>query len=156
MTRIAGVGGIGVQPEPLSVLSLHPVPESAALARRHFRRLADGYGLGWPVDDGVLLVSELVGNAVRHAAADGPWLIRLEWWRIGHGLRTDVHSPGSPERVRMRAPEPEATDGRGLLLLDHLATAWAVEPSPHGGTMVSFLIGEVRPQVNLPGPRPVS
>lgn len=92
------------------------------------------------MDDCVLLLSELVTNAVDHTDSDRTWLIRVNWWRMRTSLRIDVHSAGAPEKVRLRQPRGSDPRGRGLVLVDRIADAWAVEPSCHGGTMVSFVL----------------
>ncbi|MFV8128103.1 ATP-binding protein [Streptomyces syringium] len=146
MARVASIVGTGVRPEPLGCITVEAVPESVALVRRLFRELTGAHGLGFPVDDCVLLVSELVTNAVDHvdrAAGDGARQIRVDWWRVRDGLRVDVHSGGPPEGIRLRRPRDDDPRGRGLLLVDLLTDAWAVEPSRHGGTMVSFVIENV-------------
>ncbi|MBO1413447.1 ATP-binding protein [Streptomyces sp. FH025] len=67
--------------------------------------------------DAALLVSELVGNAIRHT--DGPeWLLLV---RCPGLLRIEVGDP-SPRRPRPRHPRgPDDPGGRGLILLKCLA-----------------------------------
>ncbi|MFF8811926.1 ATP-binding protein [Streptomyces pactum] len=121
-------------------MTMEAAPKSVAKARRRLRDDLDASGVCRSVDDCVLLLSELVTNAVEHAEGDGARLIHVNWWRVRTSLRIDVHGPGAPEKVRPRRPPASDTRGRGLLLVNRIADAWAVAPSCHGGTMVSFLM----------------
>jgi anti-sigma regulatory factor (Ser/Thr protein kinase) len=85
---------------------------------------------GWGHDDHdwldvvSLIVTELVGNAVRHA---------------GGCATLDLHSDGrtiltvtdhSPTRPRLRAPDEHG--GRGLLIIDALCPRWGVRDQETG------------------------
>ncbi|MFF1546457.1 SpoIIE family protein phosphatase [Streptomyces sp. NPDC058291] len=72
-------------------------------------------------DDVSLLVSELVTNAVRHAA--GPVTIRLI--RAGHGLLCEVGDTGNG-RPRLSAGGLLDDGGRGLYVVHRLTTRWGV------------------------------
>ncbi len=107
-------------------------PESAALARRlaasvlHVRwRLP-----GTVTDDGVLLVSELVGNAVRHTGAEH---FSLRMFRRGNWIRVEVRDPsrGLPCLLPVRDLD---VSGRGLLLVQKLSDRWGVDLLPRGKT----------------------
>jgi anti-sigma regulatory factor (Ser/Thr protein kinase) len=130
----------------LGSMTLRPEPSSVPTARRWFRSLTSGLELRRSVDDCALLISELVTNALVHTACEDSWLIRVEWYGCADTLRVEVHSPGSPERIRLRPRDPEAAadaepgpeGGRGLLLVDRLADEWSVGSSPHGGIVIAF------------------
>ncbi|MGW7431793.1 ATP-binding protein [Streptomyces sp. NPDC054861] len=80
------------------------------------------------VEDAVLLVSEVVGNACRHA--DGPYELSLD--HTDRRLRAQV-SDASPARPRPSGPHrPARSSGHGLYLLDRLAAAWGCLPRPRG------------------------
>jgi signal transduction histidine kinase len=78
------------------------------------------------VSTAVLLVSELVSNAVRHAssAADR---VGVEVGLLRGRLRIEVVDAGDGFDVAL---EREATDGFGLRIVDDLSDAWGVEPGP--------------------------
>jgi anti-sigma regulatory factor (Ser/Thr protein kinase) len=82
------------------------------------------------LDDALLLISELVTNAVRHGSP--PILLALEC--DGEGLRVRVRD-GAPALPRPRDSIPEDEGGRGLALVDALSDAWGAEPvvDEHGG-----------------------
>ena len=69
----------------------------------------------------LLLTSELVTNAVRHGA--GPMGVHVVW--DDGGVRVEVEDQ-SPERPVVQATDPDALDGRGLLLVDGLSSGWGV------------------------------
>ncbi|WP_214410946.1 ATP-binding protein [Sphaerisporangium fuscum] len=99
-----------------------------------------GWGLPELVDDVVLMVSELVTNAIAHGAPP----IRLSL-RAGDGaLRGEVtdHGEGLPHRLHVG---DEVDHGRGLLIVDALADRWGVSSVPEragkGVWFVRFLAG---------------
>lgn len=104
-------------------LELPDAPAAAGLARRFVSGCLDAAEphLADLVDVAILLTSELVANALLHGLAP----IRLQLRRWPGTVRIEVHDHGSP----FTAPAASAwslTDesGRGLPLLDALATSW--------------------------------
>ncbi|WNO73373.1 ATP-binding protein [Streptomyces sp. AM8-1-1] len=141
MTGVAeGLAEPGPEPVSIGRMTLYPEPESVSRARRWFRKFLDPYGLTCSLDDCVLMVSELVTNAILYGEAEDAWRVRVEWWRVGEALRVDVHNPGFPAHVRMRQPAADEAHGRGLCLVDELSDSWSAGPSPLGGTVVSFVL----------------
>jgi histidine kinase-like protein len=97
---------------------------------RHLVRgfLADREGL--PVDDAVLVADELVCNAQRHGRS--PRVCRLAFTGQGQRVRIEVDDT-SPDLVRQRTPDRYG--GRGLVLVDQLASAWGVQRYPDHKTV---------------------
>ncbi|MEU3410383.1 ATP-binding protein [Streptomyces sp. NPDC006658] len=126
----------------LGAMTLHPTPESAPRARRWFKKFIAPYNPACSVDDCVLMISELVTNAILYGRSDEPWLVRVEWFRDGASLRVEVHNPGFPANVRLCRPDAEEAHGRGLLLVDSIADSWRSGPSAFGGTVVSFVMAD--------------
>ena len=92
-------------------------------------------------DDALLLVTELVTNALLHGA--GPLIVSVEC--VEHGVRVLVRD-GSPVLPQQRRAAPEDEGGRGLALLAELSHAWGARPADdqHGpGKVVWF---ELRPR----------
>ena len=110
--------------EPGSVVSI-TLP-ATAVAARDARRYVEKQLVG--VDDevrdnAILLVSELVSNALRHAGT----AIDVEVRRGRRDVRVEVTDGHERYRLRPGSADPEAEDGRGLLLVDRIATDWGVE-----------------------------
>ncbi|WP_410599688.1 ATP-binding protein [Amycolatopsis sp. lyj-90] len=89
------------------------------VVRLEVRRLLSRYS-GLIVDDAVLVTDELVSNANRHG--HGPRTCHLEL-TDDENLLIEVND-ASPDQPRIRSPH--AGGGRGLVLVDRLASAWGV------------------------------
>ncbi|MFI8203872.1 ATP-binding protein [Streptomyces sp. NPDC085937] len=129
----------------LGSMVLDPTPESVSRARCWFRKLIAPYEPACSPDDCVLLISELVTNAILYGQSDEEWVVRVEWARKGSLLSVEVHNPGFPASVRLRRPDADDAHGRGLLLVDSIAAAWCSGPSRFGGTVVSFELADAWP-----------
>ena len=132
-------------------LELAPSPTAPAAARRFVRALCTSWDLNladdpadpaeraWladRVDQAVLVTSELVTNAVVHAHSELRLLVEL------HG--TQLHlavQDASPHLLRLvTAPELLEEGGRGLLLVEALASSWQVQHPPEGGKVVACVL----------------
>lgn len=94
--------------------------------------------VAWDVDDPVatdaeLLVTELVTNSVRHAGA----AVRIAVSREDARLHFSIFDEG-PGRPRSQVPGPNDLSGRGLLILERLASDWEVTEHADGGKTVHF------------------
>jgi anti-sigma regulatory factor (Ser/Thr protein kinase) len=74
------------------------------------------------------VVTELVSNAVRHAGGDLELMIALREHFLHVSVRDD--SPDQPRRIL--ADPGTGEGGRGLILLDAVATNWGSMPVPQG------------------------
>ncbi|MET8209447.1 ATP-binding protein [Streptomyces sp. NPDC005373] len=138
-------GGAAKKRERLGAMTLYPMAESVPRARRWFRKFIARHQPACSLDDCVLMISELVTNAILYGKADEEWRVRVEWWRERGSLRVDVHNPGFPANVRLREPTADEAHGRGLCLVDALSDSWHAGPSPYGGTVVSFVVEKAWP-----------
>lgn len=86
----------------------------------------------------VLLVNELVANAIVH----GVGAIFLAMESSPDCLRVVVSDEGDALPV-LRDPSPTAEGGRGLSIVNALATRWGVDPAD-GGKSVWFEIALAR------------
>ena len=112
--------------------------EAAALARRAV--LERNGSLPERVrEDVLLLVSELVTNAVRHGGAGAGGSVELELELSRRHVRVEVADPG--DGVGSHALPSASTDvgGWGLRMVDHVADEWGVS-SGGPGTRVWFEI----------------
>jgi serine phosphatase RsbU (regulator of sigma subunit)/anti-sigma regulatory factor (Ser/Thr protein kinase)/PAS domain-containing protein len=112
--------------------TFEPVDRSAASARAFVRDALLGWGLPEVVDDAVVLVSELVTNAVVHAgtAAEVGCIREEETVRIEvtdrhpeRGLPAFANVPTASDRYA----DPDGEGGRGLLMCSALSSCWGVE-----------------------------
>jgi anti-sigma regulatory factor (Ser/Thr protein kinase) len=81
--------------------------------------------------DAVLLTSELVTNAVRHAQLDDADVIRLEVTTQPHAVRVTVIDEG-PGFDPYRPASARQTGGWGLKLVEALSDRWGTLAVPHG------------------------
>ncbi|MER5885636.1 ATP-binding protein [Streptomyces sp. NPDC001941] len=105
-------------------------PESAATARRLTQCVVlRQWSLSPQIaEHAVLLVSELVGNAVRHTGARvfGLRMMRRRGW-----IRIEVRDPSRGLPCLMPVHELDVS-GRGLFLVDKLSDRWGVDLLPRG------------------------
>ncbi|MEU3403383.1 ATP-binding protein [Streptomyces sp. NPDC006670] len=111
-------------------VTLPSMPESASTARRLTQGVVVRYwGLSPQIaEHAVLLVSELVGNAVRHTGARsfGLRMLRRRGW-----IRVEVRDPSRGLPCLMPVHELDTT-GRGLFLVDKLSDRWGADLLPRG------------------------
>jgi anti-sigma regulatory factor (Ser/Thr protein kinase) len=92
----------------------------AALAATH-----DG---GWALDDGLLVASELVTNAVQHSRCTASDRLNVHVGRHDGNLLISVHDPGLAkdvaEPVQVKHSDP---GGRGLQIIEQLSVRWGSE-----------------------------
>jgi anti-sigma regulatory factor (Ser/Thr protein kinase) len=101
--------------------TLPPDPASVARARRLIWRFLADCEAGVDGDAAGLLTSELVTNAIRHAGTSVELLAR-----VNDALRVEV-TDGRPELpLAPRDAEGFSVSGRGLHLVDELASRWGV------------------------------
>jgi anti-sigma regulatory factor (Ser/Thr protein kinase) len=114
-----------------SVETQFPATPEAPQSARAFLRAAletwklDGFG---QVTE--LLADELVANVVRHVGSP----LTLRATTEGPILRIEVDDPSTEPPV-LRHPGVHEDRGRGILLVDALATQWGSEIHPDGKTV---------------------
>ncbi len=113
-------------------ISLPSRPQSAAAARRLVQTVvARQWGMSPRLtEDAVLLVSELIGNAVQHTGAR---VVGLRLRRARGRLRVEVRDPSRALPCLLPVSETDV-NGRGLLLVSKLADRWGVDLLPRGKT----------------------
>ncbi|MFF7751525.1 ATP-binding protein [Streptomyces sp. NPDC007971] len=117
----SGAGPAGLA----ATFELPPLPAAVGTARRVVRDLLTAWGAGESVrDDALLLTSELVTNALVHAAGER---IVCRVHRAAHRVRIEVEDQNrGPAHPVPRRPGPDDQNGRGLLLVDALSAGWGV------------------------------
>jgi CheY-like chemotaxis protein/anti-sigma regulatory factor (Ser/Thr protein kinase) len=114
-----------------AVIDLPDELSSVGRARRFVRDRLDEWGIDGPVDDVLLVVSELAANALTHARSS----YRLRISATPHALRIEVddNGLGTPEPQPLTETEEH---GRGLHLVGALAASWGMESAETGGKRV--------------------
>lgn len=119
------VDGAGARPSQAPVhVALPSDPTAARTARSVARDIVGRWRLAGVLDPLLLVVSELVGNAVRHGRPPVQMWLR----RSGRGVRVDVHdeaSAASPGTATLSVPDAES--GRGLYLVDAVSAETGVD-----------------------------
>lgn len=113
-------------PERISA-SRHWVVEQA-------RRAGAGTGTQWVL---ALLTTEAVTNAVEHGPEDGQVTVEVARGDAGWCVAVTDESPEAPVRLEV---DPTAPHGRGVLLIDTLATRWGVQRHGANGKTVWFRV----------------
>lgn len=100
---------------------LHAPARARAWAHAHvIERSADR------ADDVLLIVSELVTNAVRHAGTEVRLTLAIDADRIRIKVSDDIDEPPHVDQGSSDGTRP---GGRGLVIVSAVATAWGVENS---------------------------
>ena len=135
---VNGPGESRTQPATAS-LKLAPRADAAGIARRFVHDNRDHLDPDI-VANAELLVSEIVTNALRYGAGEIALTVRVDPPGIGVAVTDTGH--GMPV-VRAELPADDEGSGRGLFIVDAIASQWGVDPSwPPPGKTVWF---DVRP-----------
>jgi serine phosphatase RsbU (regulator of sigma subunit)/anti-sigma regulatory factor (Ser/Thr protein kinase) len=121
-----------------------PVADAPRRARAALRQALVAGGLGGRdglADTAVLLASELFDNAVLHAGTDFELAVRADW----NEVTVEVSDHGrSPLEDHLAQPRPRygraATHGRGLMMVQNLATTWGTRHDADGTNTVWFTV----------------
>lgn len=104
---------------------------SVSEARRFVKQKLADWGIVEPLDDALLVVSELAANALTHAHSS--YRVRLAANDVALRIEVDDGGTGTPE------PQPLTDDeehGRGLHLVGALAASWGMDVAETGGKRV--------------------
>ncbi len=130
-------GGPAARPGPaLDVSASFPRDVSAVgSARAWLTHHLTAFGVGSAAtDDAVLVISELVTNALRHG--DGP--VQARCTIDGRLLRLAVTDAGEALPI-LQSPDPTRVGGLGLQIVDQLSVDWGVSSAPGGKTVWAML-----------------
>jgi anti-sigma regulatory factor (Ser/Thr protein kinase) len=119
-----------------SVLMLPFAAASVGVARR--RLVSDLIAAGVydsAVCDVALVISELFGNALRHAAPLPGGQLRVAWQIDPVSVRVEVSDGGAPTVPELGEPAQGAIGGRGLRIVEKLSTKWGTSASEDGTTV---------------------
>jgi anti-sigma regulatory factor (Ser/Thr protein kinase) len=122
-------------PDPVTAtVALPPAAASVRDGRRFVMGVLETWGMDDLIETAALLTSELLTNSVLHARTD----IVLTLSQREHGVEIVVRD-GSRSAPRRRRRPADATTGRGLELLERLATDWDVSLDDDGKS-VRFVV----------------
>ncbi|RAY12783.1 ATP-binding protein [Actinomadura craniellae] len=113
---------------PLRV-RLAPVPASVGMARDRTRNHLVSLGCPHLVENAVLVVSELVSNAVRKSPPDRAVEVRVY---LDGGKPLIQVEDCSPEAPRRQDPTENDLSGRGLRIVEALSSECGYHPTPTG------------------------
>jgi anti-sigma regulatory factor (Ser/Thr protein kinase) len=91
------------------------------------------------IGDAALVLSELLSNAIRHARPLPGALVQVSWALRDGSLTVSVRDGGSRTRPHAGHPSPSSLGGRGLAIVECLASTWGVQDSTGGVTVWAIL-----------------
>jgi anti-sigma regulatory factor (Ser/Thr protein kinase) len=128
--EVPASGGV-TDPTRRLVFELPAEPGAVSAARRALLAL-NGELPSSIRDDVLLLVTELVSNAVRHAEPGADRALRVELRRRRQMVRVAVFDGGSGFTAEAPQATRDESGGWGLFLVDQIADRWAVTQTASG------------------------
>ncbi len=117
----------------LRLVTVRHAPASAGEVRRQLGADLAGAGVRPAVvGDAALVLSELVGNAVRYGRPLPGGMLEVSWSLQDDSLWLRVSDGGGPSVPMRHEAGPEDVRGRGLAIVAALARDWGVEQSTNG------------------------
>ncbi len=115
-------------------------PASVAVARKRLATdlLAAGIIAG-AVGDAVLVVSELLSNAIRHARPLPGASLQVAWALDDGAVEVEVRDGGAHTRPMPAQATVSSLGGRGLGIVEYLARTWGVRSDDGGLTVWAVL-----------------
>ncbi|BDM69120.1 hypothetical protein HEK616_26070 [Streptomyces nigrescens] len=104
------------------------LPDAVMHARRFTGRTLRTWGVTEEMDVALLVVSELVTNAIAHTQGE----VRLDLTLAADRLRIAVNDASPRAPVKPASVDWEATGGRGLLLVEAMSASWGSVPLSGG------------------------
>ncbi len=123
-----------------SVVHLPCAPASVALARRALSDELRAAGVfDSAVRDAVLVISELLSNAILHAYPLPGERLQVAWAVDGTCVELAVSDGGSATVPHAGHPSPSSVTGRGLSIVEHLCQTWGIRADEVGLTVWAVL-----------------
>jgi len=127
ITGDTSAGGVGVEGRQMNTVTLDP-RDGARVARGIVASCCGRADTGqFCADAAILMTSELVTNALQHGCGSVSFGVEADDLRV----RVEVGDE-EPQRPSLIAASPGAESGRGLFIVNALATTWGVDEQPAG------------------------
>jgi anti-sigma regulatory factor (Ser/Thr protein kinase) len=122
LDRLTPTGGSFAGEPGVLELALPAEPSSAAAARHSLAAYCRDHGVPTQLtDDALLVISELVTNAVLHAGTP-----TMAWAEYEPGSITVAVVDGSSSLPALLAPSERRESGRGVAIIDELGATWGL------------------------------
>jgi anti-sigma regulatory factor (Ser/Thr protein kinase) len=108
------------------------------------------------VGDAALVITELLSNAIRHAAPLPGAQVRVTWTLDHDAVRVAVSDAGDGALPHVTEPAPGAPGGRGLGIVETLSVHWGVLRDNGETTVWALLSAPHVPVVTPAEPPPVA
>jgi hypothetical protein len=118
-------------------LELEPVVGAARRTREMITDACDHWDRAELAGSACIVVTEMVNNVVAHARTPMVVLLAMR----GPGLSVAVRDDSTTAPAFTGAPAPTAYGGRGMLLIDSMATNWGNLVLAHGKVVWALLAG---------------
>jgi anti-sigma regulatory factor (Ser/Thr protein kinase) len=113
---------------------------SVATARQQLKKwMVENGGSRDQVEDGRVVISELVANSIRHAEPLSDGTLLITWVYERRGVRLSVTDGGSPTRPRKLNAPSSALAGRGMAIVESLCLSWWAEQNRSQSTVHAVL-----------------
>lgn len=120
---------------PAVRLHLAPTPTAAGEARRVVEAACRSWGIGHAIHPATIVITELVTNAVQHAATNLTVEAAYRRNRLSLSVEDGSRTPPTPSDIAACGDVPPSDlpeHGRGLHLVDAYSTAWGYRPTTNG------------------------
>lgn len=91
------------------------------------------------IDDALIVISEMIANAVRHGEPNASGMIDISWSINGDLLELSVQDAGEGASLKPIDFDEDSLSGRGLSIINRVADRWWVDMS--AGTRVNAELG---------------
>jgi len=134
------VSGKGV--DTTETLRLPHHVSSAGVVRRRVWEDLGAHGVAPRLAaDVALVLTELIGNSVRHASPLSDGEVEISWKMRANGVELRVTDGGGGVVPAQRTVGTDEVSGRGLSIVAKVAAAWGVESTALGTTVWAVVTG---------------